>query len=180
MRLTIKLSIMYKGFISVLFLFLSIAGFSQEMTNEKLEAIFSKKVDTISGYSGYWEMIHKKRQLLCITDVNHNRMRIISPIAKTNLLDKDLLLDALTANFHSALDVKYAISKDVLWSVFIHPLKELSVTEAESAIDQVANAAINFGTTFSSTEMIFGGESTNTTIETPEEPIDSNQLNNKF
>jgi len=70
-----------------------------------------------------------------------------------------LLLDALTANFHSALDVKYAISKDVLWSVFIHPLKELSVVEAESAVDQVVNAATNFGTTFSSTEMIFGGQS---------------------
>ena len=159
---------------------LSISLFSQEMTNDKLEEIFTRKADTISGYSGYWEMLHKNRQLLCITDVDHNRMRIISPVAQTNLLDKDLLLDALTANFHSALDVKYAISKDVLWSVFIHPLKELSVKEAESAIDQVANAANNFGTTFSSTEMIFGGTTNNATEIKPTEIEEKNQLNNKF
>lgn len=153
----------------VLFTFSISSLFSQEMTNEKLEEIFTKKVDTITGYPGYWEMLHKNRQLLCITDTNHNRMRIISPIVKTNVLDKDLLLDALTANFHSALDVKYAISKDVLWSVFIHPLKELSITEAESALEQVVNAANNFGTTFSSTEMIFGGGNSQIENHEPEE-----------
>jgi len=67
---------------STLFILISSIGFSQNMTNEKLEEIFTKKVDTLSGYPGYWEMIHKKRQLLCITDVDHNRMRIISPVCK--------------------------------------------------------------------------------------------------
>jgi len=168
---------MLKIITTIFFLITSFIGFSQNMTNEELEEIFTKKVDTISGYPGYWEMIHKKRQLLCITDVDHNRMRIISPIVQTSLLDKDLLLDALTANFHSALDVKYAISKDVLWSVFIHPLKELSAGEAESAIEQVINAANNFGTTFSSTEMIFRGQSSNE--EKPEEEEDNKELLNK-
>jgi len=171
---------MHKIITTTLFLITSFIGFSQNMTNEKLEEIFTKKVDTISGYPGYWEMIHQKRQLLCITDVDHNRMRIISPVVQTSLLDKDLLLDALTANFHSALDVKYAISKDVLWSVFIHPLKELSVAEAESAIEQVINAANNFGTTFSSTKMIFAGQSSSN--EVPEEKEENNQelLNKKL
>jgi len=171
---------MYKSVLTAIFLLSSMSFFAQEMTNDKLEEIFTRKVDTISGYSGYWEMIHKERQLLCITDVDHNRMRIISPVAQTSLLDKNLLLDALTANFHSALDVKYAISKDLLWSVFIHPLKELSVAEAESAIDQVANAAINFGTTFSSTEMIFGGAPNSSQPSTPIEIEEENKLNNKF
>lgn len=165
---------MFKKITTILFFTISFIGFSQNMTNEKLEEIFTKKVDTITGYPGYWEMLHKNRQILCITDVNHNRMRIISPIVKTSLLDNDLLLDALTANFHSALDVKYAISKDVLWSVFIHPLKELSVVEAESAIDQVVNAAANFGTTFSSTEMIFGGQPS--IQEKKEEEIDNENV----
>jgi len=164
---------------STLFILISSIGFSQNMTNEKLEEIFTKKVDTLSGYPGYWEMIHKKRQLLCITDVDHNRMRIISPVVQTSLLDKELLLDALTANFHSALDVKYAISKDLLWSVFIHPLKELSVAEAESAIDQVVNAANNFGTTFSSTEMIFAGQTSQENKETTPIETDKNELLNK-
>ncbi|WP_010521939.1 hypothetical protein [Aquimarina agarivorans] len=127
------------------------------MTNETLENLLTKVTDSVNGYSGYWEIIHRDRQLLCITDETHNRMRIISPIIQTDSLDKELLIDALTANFHSALDVKYANSKGVIWSVFIHPLKELSENEVVSAVEQVVNAAVNFGTTFSSTEMIFGG-----------------------
>jgi len=110
---------------STLFILISSIGFSQNMTNEKLEEIFTKKVDTLSGYPGYWEMIHKKRQLLCITDVDHNRMRIISPVVQTSLLDKELLLDALTANFHSALDVKYAISKDFLLVKLLKRIRKL-------------------------------------------------------
>ncbi len=172
---------MYRSLLLLSLLMYSTFIVGQNMTNEKLEEIFTQKVDTISGYPGYWEMIHKDRQLLCITDANHNRMRIISPIVKTSVLDKNLLLDALTANFHSALDVKYAISKDVLWSVFIHPLKELSEVEAQSALDQVANAASNFGTTFSSTEMIFGGTSTNKEKPSPPTPpIKKEQLNKKL
>lgn len=159
----------YSFIITLFSLLFSIPFFGQDMTNQKLEEIFTQKADTLTGYPGYWEIIHKKRQLLCITDTSHNRMRIVSPITQISALDKGLLLDALTANFHSALDVKYAISKDVLWSVFIHPLKELSATEAESALDQVVNAANNFGTTFSSTEMIFGGSNANSETVTPKE-----------
>jgi len=80
---------MLKNTLTTLFLVFSLFGFGQDMTNEKLEKIFAKKVDTISGYPGYWEMIHKKRQLLCITDTDHNRMRIISPVIQTSVLDKD-------------------------------------------------------------------------------------------
>lgn len=130
----------------------------QQMTNHRIEELLTKKVDSINGYTGYWELIYKDRQLLCITDENHNRMRIISPIVKVESLNQELLLDALTANFHAALDVRYAESQGIIWSAFIHPLKELSDLELESAVDQVLNAAQNFGTTFSSTSMIFGGE----------------------
>ncbi len=140
-----------------LFFLLSQICFSQKMDNTTLEELLTKVTDSVNGYPGYWEIIHRDQQLLCITDEQHNRMRIISPIVQTDSLDKELLIDALTANFHSALDVKYANSKGIIWSVFIHPLKELSENEVVSAVEQVVNAAKNFGTTFSSTEMIFGG-----------------------
>ena len=131
---------------------------AQNMTNQKIENILTKVTDSVRGYPGYWEVLYKERQLLCLTDEVHNRMRIISPIIETEALQKELLLDVLTANFHAALDVKYAISQGFLWSVYIHPLKELEDSELESAVNQVVNAADNFGTSFSSTEMIFGGE----------------------
>jgi len=53
-------------------------------------------------------------------------MRIISPITDTISLEKNMLENALISNFHSALDVKYTISDGIIWSTFIHPLKELS------------------------------------------------------
>lgn len=131
---------------------------AQNMTNEKIETILAKVTDSVRGYPGYWEVLYKERQLLCLTDEKHNRMRIISPIIEEEALGKELLLDVLTANFHAALDVKYALSQGFLWSVYIHPLKELEDSQLESAVNQVVNAADNFGTTFSSTEMIFAGK----------------------
>ncbi len=165
---------MFKFLLISIFSALSLTSIlGQNMNNNKLEKLLTKKVDSINGYTGYWEIIHEDRQLLCITDEKHNRMRIISPIIKTEVLSKELLLDALTANFHAALDVRYAESNGVIWSAFIHPLKELSDVEVDSAVDQVVNAAKNFGTTFSSTEMIFGGsnqENINEEIQEEETP----------
>ena len=146
---------------------------AQQMTNQKLETILTKVTDTVNGYPGYWEVVYKERELLCLTDEGNNRMRIITPIVEQGALGEELLLDALTANFHAALDVKYALSQGYLWSVYIHPLKELSEYEVKSAVDQVVNAANNFGTTFSSTDMIFGGKKSAKTEETApaEKPV---------
>lgn len=65
------------------------------------------------------------------------------------------MLKLMEANFHTALDVKYAISDDILWSVFIHPLKELNKDEVLSAINQVYEASVTYGTTYSSTGLTF-------------------------
>jgi hypothetical protein len=43
-------------------------------------------------------------------------------IVETKDLEEEQLLNALIANFHSALDVKYVLSDQIMWSVFIHPL----------------------------------------------------------
>jgi len=53
--------------------------------------------------------------------------------------------------------VKYALSDEVIWSVFIHPLKELSDHQVLDAIDQVYNASVTFGATYSSTNLVFPG-----------------------
>jgi hypothetical protein len=82
-------------------------------------------------------------------------MRIITPIAKVDQLSETQLKNALVANFHSALDVKYAISDDLIWSVYIHPLKALSEDQLTSAIRQTHRAAVTFGDTYQSTDMVF-------------------------
>ncbi len=142
--------------------------YAQYMDNNKLQEIIQKNADTLDGIVGNWKFIYKEIPMLCITDETNNRMRIIAPITESNHLDKDLLLDSMTANFHSALDVKYAISNGILWSAYIHPLKELTNEQVENALSQVYYAAKTFGTTFSSTELIFGGRNSN---EEPKEEI---------
>ncbi len=72
-------------------------------------------------------------------------------------LTQELMLNSLVANFHTTLDVKYAVSDEILWAVFIHPLKELSEQQLRDAISQVCHADLTFGTTFSSTDQVFPG-----------------------
>lgn len=150
-----KLSIMKK--LAAILLVLPFWGFSQDMNNEKLNTIYTTISDSIQGSSGAWQFFIKEIPLMSITDTNHNRMRIMSPIADSNSLTDDLIKAALVANFHTALDVKYAVSDGVLWSVFIHPLKELSENQIKDAVSQVYYAHINFGTTFASTALTFPG-----------------------
>jgi len=132
---------------------------SQEMDNTKLNEIFTSLSDTIKGESGRWQFIINDVMFVCMTDTNHNRMRIISPITESKNLDEDQKTLMLLANFHTVLDVKYAISDDVLWSVFIHPLKELTNTQVEDAVSQVYYANITFGSSYTSTDLVFPGKS---------------------
>lgn len=134
-------------------------GFSQNMNNEKMGTILESVADSIQGNNGQWQFKVKDVLFMCITDTKHNRMRIISPITEAKQLDDKLKSAALVANFHSALDVKYAIADDILWSVFIHPLKELSEDQVRDAVKQVFAANVTFGTTFSSTDLVFPGGS---------------------
>lgn len=131
---------------------------SQNMTNEKLDTIITVVSDSIEGSSGRWQFTIKNVLFVCLTDASNNRMRIISPIAEASAVDNDALRAAMIANFHTALDVKYAISENILWSVFIHPLKELSEKQVKDAISQVYYANVNFGTTYASTALIFPGK----------------------
>ena len=138
----------------ILAFLLFVSSLNAQLNNDSLEKLLENKVDSLSGQSGRWQAIYNDTPLVILTDEQNNRMRIISPIIEAASLNKDLLLDTLTANFHSALDVKYAISNGVLWSVFVHPLDALTAQELTSARDQVSAAATTFGTTFSSTPLI--------------------------
>lgn len=93
--------------------------------------------------------------LFCVWDINANRMRILSPIAKANEVPPGSLIKALQANYHTALDARYAIGDDMLYSAFIHPLSPLTQDELFSAIRQVATAAATYGDQFSSGELVF-------------------------
>ena len=147
--------------------FFSIKGLAQEMSAEKLKELIVQVSDTVQSNGNNHQFMYKERLLVCIYDENANRMRIISPIVERKEVGEEELLNALVANFHSALDVKYALSDEIIWSVFVHPLRELTDHQVLDAIDQVYLAAMTFGTTYSSTHLVFPG---NTKKEEKAEP----------
>lgn len=128
---------------------------AQEMNNQKLEQIIYLMSDTMTGVQGNWQFFVREVPMFCITDENNNRMRIVAPIKELKDVSKEEMVEAMEANFHSALDVKYAVSEGIMWTAYIHPLKELSKDQAMDAIQQVYNAAITYGTLYSSTDLVF-------------------------
>lgn len=148
---------MKKYIILLLFSVLSFNANSQEMTVTKLGEIFTKVSDTIVTNNSRWRFVIKDIPFMAIADSTHNRMRIMSPIKETSQLSEELKTACLIANFHTALDIKYAITDGILWSAFIHPLKELSEGQVVDAISQVYYGHVNFGTTFSSGSLVFPG-----------------------
>lgn len=139
----------------ILFLISNTMVQSQDMNNSKLEKVLYVVSDSLTGSPGNWQFMIEGTILFCVTDQVNNRMRIISPIIeeeKISIQEQKILLEA---NFHSALDARYAYSNDFLWSAYIHPLKELSKNQLIDAISQVYTLALTYGTTYNSTGLSF-------------------------
>ncbi len=79
----------------------------------------------------------------------------MTPIIEQKKLAYTDILKLMESNFDTALYVKYAISDGLLWSVFIHPLRELSRDQLIDGILQVYTAAHTYGITYNSTSLNF-------------------------
>lgn len=125
------------------------------MNNQELYKIIQKNADHIEGTEGYWKFEIKDIAFMCLTDELHNRMRIIAPIKEASDITDAQLSMCMKANFHTTLDIRYAISDDILWAAFIHPLKELTQYQVIDAISQVYSSVKTFGSTYSSGSLGF-------------------------
>ena len=94
--------------------------------------------------------------IACVSDATHDRMRLIAPVAKLEALQPAPLGVLLVANFHTTLDARYAISDDIVYAAYLHPLSTLTRAQLESAVRQVAALSRNFGSTYSSDELSYG------------------------
>ena len=94
-----------------------------------------------------------------VSDATHDRMRLIAAIVRVESLEPAHLAALLVANFHTTLDARYALSEGVVYAAFLHPLSSLSREQLESGIRQVSALFLNFGSTYSSDELIYGAES---------------------
>ncbi|PHR49650.1 MAG: hypothetical protein COA32_00535 [Fluviicola sp.] len=98
----------------VIILFSVFISKAQKMDNDKLTKIYSAFSDSINGEEGYWQLYKDGHVLISISDKANDRMRIIMPIVEIEDIKMINLHEALEANFHTALDVKYAISDDIM------------------------------------------------------------------
>lgn len=96
-------------------------------------------------------------KITIIADIKSNRMRAFSPIQSLDGINQQILYRMLQANFDSALDARYAIAREHIISVFIHPFKELQKDQLIEGVGQVVNLVKTYGTAFTSGAMTFGG-----------------------
>lgn len=128
---------------------------AQNMNNAQLERILREEADDVSREGNTWQAKYRDAFMMMITDEANNRMRLMMPIAEEKEIKKDELKKCMEANFHTALDVKYALSNGYLWSIFVHPLRELTEAQFRDAIHQVYTSVVTYGKTYSSTNLVF-------------------------
>jgi hypothetical protein len=126
------------------------------MTRETMEEIVKSLSSASKGGRGVIEFVYKDVGMYLISDVTHDRMRIIAPVSEYEKVTREQLDAAMKSNFHTSLDARYAASDGILYSAYIHPMSTLSEEQIKSALKQVANLALSFGNEYSSGTLSFG------------------------
>ncbi len=137
---------------------ISAAHSAERMTSKALEEIINELSEDVKVEGNSVQFSFQGVSMFLIHDTNADRMRLVSPIIETKNLQAGMLEKAMEANFHTALDARYAISDGIVWSVFIHPLSDLQPSFFKSAILQVATARATFGDQYTSGALLFGVE----------------------
>lgn len=125
------------------------------MRNKQLAIILKDLLGEVSGGLGHWELNVKGITMTCYTNEMHNRIRIYAPITSTKSIISKNMERCMEANFHTVLDVKYAISDGTLYAAYIHPFRELTASQFKDAITQLYSAIKTFGSTYSGGELKF-------------------------
>lgn len=128
------------------------------MTIEKMRAIV-KRLDANAREvkPGSFAFIISDFQVSIVSAIQVNRMRVMVRIRSSEELSREELYRISQANLDSALDARYAIGQGALWATFIHPFSSLHPKQFIEAIGSTVNLARNYGTTYSSGQLFFGG-----------------------
>ena len=130
----------------------------EAMTNDRLGTLIDKIGNDVRfNDRNIWEFSVVDVPVRVITDEKADRMRIVVAVDTASNLTPSLMERLMQANFDSALDARYAVAQGVVWATYIHPLSALNDRQFISGVGQTVNLARNFGTTFSSGALLFGG-----------------------
>ena len=126
------------------------------MTQESLEAFLHREVKGSQGGGGLIEFAYDGVRMACVSDAEHDRMRLVAPILRESEVTETQRKLMLAANYHTALDTRYATSRGIVFAAFLHPISTLDEDTIRSGLRQVASLARTFGSTYTSGELTFG------------------------
>ena len=135
------------------------------MTLERLDAVIRRVDADAQGLGGLWRFTVEGAVVTVVTDASADRMRILIPVRPVDGLRPQDLYRMMQANFDTALDARYAIAQEILWSTFIHPLSPLDERQFLAGLGQAVNLARNFGTSYASGLLTFRGGDTGAEID---------------
>ena len=127
------------------------------MTLDQLEAIVVEEAIELRGRNGQWQFVLDEVPMALLTDVEHDRMTIIAPIIQENKVTSEERKKMLEANFHTALDARYASTHGIVYAAYIHQLSPLREDQIRSALHQVAQLTKTFVTAYSNGALVFLG-----------------------
>lgn len=127
------------------------------MTSDGISNILGSYLTELEGKVGFWRGTRDEVQLFVLSDDDHDRIRIMAPVGEVKELEPDLLHVLLQANYDRALDARYAMRGKEVWSVSVHPLATLAPDDFGDFLDQVVRLVKNTGSTYASSDLVFGG-----------------------
>lgn len=140
------------------------SSLDRPMTQSKMISIIKQLDEKIEVKGNTLSFVYDEVNITLISDVTANRMRMITPVVEAAKMSDQQIIASLASNYHLALDARYAIGNGILFSSYIHPLRELTKSQLLSAVRQVATLSKTFGTTYTSGELTFG-------LQKPEEDL---------
>ena len=126
------------------------------MTTSAIGRLLDSYLTELEGEEGFWRGVREDVQVFVLSDDSHDRMRIMAPIGELKELEAKVLQMLLEANYDRALDAKYALRGREVWSVSVHPLATLAPDDFASFLDQVVRLVKNTGSTYASSDLVFG------------------------
>lgn len=126
------------------------------MTLARMEVLLTRLDPEVERAGTAFQLNIEDVPVLIITDPRADRMRAMVPIRSAEGLSEADLMRMMQANFDSALDARYAVAEGRVWATFIHPLSPLEDGQFISGVGQTVNAALTYGTLFSSGGVQFG------------------------
>ena len=145
------------------------------MTTASIGKILDSYLTDLDGRPGFWRGTRHEVQLFVLSDDDHDRMRIMAPIGEVQELESELLQVLLQANYDRALDARYAMRGKEVWSVTVHPLATLAPDDFANFLDQVVRLVKNTGSTYASSELVFGGDSSDDDVDDDDDGDDEDE-----